>query len=209
MGLIEKREIENCLLGSWEIKENLGELLAQITLEADELTRINGFKSYERKLEYLSVRILLKEMLGRNARIIYNKTNKPSLRDKSHNISISHSKNLTSVLLSKTRRVGIDLEFMSHRIRSIAHKFINDKEVITKDPELKRYHLYIHWCAKEALYKICDKGNLNFKESIIISPFEVKESGYLKGTVIRDDQENQFDLSYFRSGDYISVMCWK
>ena len=51
-------------------------------------------------------------------------------------ISISHSNNLTAVLISKGKRVGIDLEFMSGKISKVADKFINNKESITTDPEM-------------------------------------------------------------------------
>jgi len=210
MGLIEKREYsEGCLLGSWEITEKLEDLLSRLILEPEESEKVSRFRSHDRKLEYLSVRVLLNNMLGRRTLIVYDKTNKPFIKGNLWQISISHSGKLTSILLSKTKKVGIDLENMSHRISKISHKFINPGELITDDPDLRRYHLYIHWCAKEALYKICDKGGLNFKEHLIIEPFEVNESGDLRGTVIRDGQQKMFDLRYFRSGNYVTVMCCK
>lgn len=209
MSLKEKREINGCLLGSWEINEDLESLKSMVRLDPDEIDRINNFKSHARRLEYLSVRVLLKNMIGRNARIIYDHTNKPFIKDNSYQISISHSYKLTSILLSTTNKVGIDLEFMSHRISKISHKFINQSEVISEDPDLKRYHLYIHWCAKEALYKICDKGQLNFKENMFIEPFEVNDSGSVKGMVKTEENSQEFDLSYFKTGNYITVFCFK
>ncbi len=210
MGLKEKREINNsCFLGSWEINEDLESLKSMVRLDPDEIERINNFRSYARRLEYLSVRVLLKTMIGRNARIIYDHTNKPFIKDNSYQISISHSNKLTSILLSTTNKVGIDLEFMSHRISKISHKFINQDEVISEDPNLKRYHLYIHWCAKEALYKICDKGQLNFRENMFIEPFEVNDSGNIKGMVKTGGKIQEFDLSYFKTGNYITVLCYK
>ena len=209
MGLKEKREINGCLLGSWEINEDLESLKSMVKLDPDEIERINNFRSYARRLEYLSVRVLLKTMIGRNARIIYDHTNKPFIKDNSYQISISHSNKLTSILLSTTNKVGIDLEYMSHRISRISHKFINQEEVISEDPGLKRYHLYIHWCAKEALYKICDKGLLNFKKHMFIKPFEVNDSGNIKGMIKIGKRTQKFDMSYFKTGNYITVLCYK
>ncbi len=210
MGLKEKREINNsCFLGSWEISEDLESLKSMVRLDPDETERVNNFRSYARRLEYLSVRVLLKTMIGRNARIIYDQTNKPFIKDNSYQISISHSNKLTSILLSTTNKVGIDLEYMSHRISKISHKFINQDEVISEDPDLKKYHLYIHWCAKEALYKICDKIQLNFKENMFIQPFEVNDSGNIKGMVKTGEKIQKFDLSYFKTGNYITVLCYK
>ncbi len=210
MGLIAKKEMpKDCLLGTWDISEDLETLLSLVELEPSEQSRLDGFQNYNRKLEFLSVRILLKELAGKKARIIYDETNKPYLKDNSFQISITHSHKLTSVLLSKTKRVSIDLEFMSHRIERIADKFIHPKEKISSNPELRKYHMYIHWCAKEALYKICDKGQLNFRENMFIEPFEVNDSGNIKGMVKTGGKIQEFDLSYFKTGNYITVLCYK
>ncbi len=172
MGVIHKELIsEDCILGLWEIEEDYDTLFSMLDLEEDELERLYGFKNHSRKLEWLSVRTLINDMMQKRSRIIYNAERKPFLKGNSWNISISHSFNLTSIFVSKYRRVGIDLELMSHKISKISHKFINRQEYVTDDPELKRYHLYIHWCAKEAMYKICDKQDINFKENLKLFPF--------------------------------------
>ncbi|NJK86471.1 MAG: 4'-phosphopantetheinyl transferase superfamily protein [Bacteroidales bacterium] len=124
-------------------------------------------------MEWLSVRVLLHELTGKELTIIYNGDRKPFIKGNSYHISISHSKNFSSVLLSRNRKVGIDLEYMSHRIERIAYKFINEKEYI--EDEFRKYHMYIHWCAKEALYKICDKQDINFKENLVIEPFSQRK----------------------------------
>ncbi len=163
------------------------------------------FASTSRKLEFLSVRALLAELLGKDARIVYNKNNKPFLKDGSRFISISHSHNLTAILMSANEKVGIDLEYMSTNIGRIAFKFINRREKITKEQENRRYHLYLHWCAKEALYKICDKEGISIKKNITIEPFEVKESGEIKGKVQTDKINDSFDLFYTRYDNYAIV----
>jgi len=210
MSILEKRHITpGCLLGTWQITEKYQDLIGSVDLEDDERMRLEHFRSQNRKLEYLSVRILLQELIGRNNRIIYDQTNKPFLRNNQQQISISHSHKLTSILLSKNKRVGIDIEFMSHRIERIKHKFINDDEVITDDPDLRKYHLYIHWCAKEALYKICDKDQLNFKENITIEPFKLADKGILRGIVFKNFIRQEFDLMYYKWQNYVLVMCCK
>ena len=210
MGLIENKIIrKDCSLGTWEITRDFNTLLQRTFLTKEELQALHKFKNYNRKLEYLSVRALLNEMAGQQARIIYDSTNKPYLQDGSHQISISHSHQLTSILLSKKKRVGIDLEYMSHRISKIADRFIHPGEKITSDPGKKRSHLYIHWCAKEALYKICDKNLLNFRKNLYIEPFEVANRGSLKGWVLTSKREESYDMNYFFMDNYIIVYCCK
>jgi phosphopantetheinyl transferase len=206
MGCITKHYLnEYSVLGVWKIEEDLGTLLDAVILDTEEKKKYKGFRSTSRKLEFLSVRALLSELLGKEARIVYNKNNKPFLKDGSHFISISHSHRLTAILLSTNEKVGIDLEYMSSNIAAFCFKYMNRKEKVTRDPESRKYHLYIHWCAKEALYKICDKEGISIRNNITIEPFELQESGEIKGKVHTEKIKESFDLFYTRYDNYSIV----
>lgn len=206
MGLLLKEFIiDDCLLGIWDIKETYDELYSKINLQPEETEVLNSFGGIARKVEWLSVRVLLRTMAQKELTIIYNGNKKPFIKGNSYHISISHSKKLSSILLSKNHKVGIDLEFMSHRIDKISNRFINEKEKITSDEELKRFHLYVHWCAKEALYKICDKQDINFKTNLVIEPFDPLMQGELKGLVNNRYRKEYFRLKYFTIDNYIIV----
>lgn len=206
MGCITKHYLnESSILGVWKIEEELEALMKLVVLDNDEKKKYKGFSSNSRKLEFLSVRALLAELIGKEAGIVYNKNNKPFLKDGSRFISISHSHKLTAILLSTNEKVGIDLEYMSSNITALAFKFLNRKEKITKINEERRYHLYLHWCAKEALYKICDKEGINFKNNITIDPFPLNESGEIKGHVHTNKINESFDLFYTKYDNYAIV----
>lgn len=209
MSLLVKREENGCLLGIWEISEDYNTLFSRLKLDGNELNILNNFRNYNRKLEWLSVRVLVNQLTGLETKILYNEMRKPFLLGNSYNISISHSNCLTSILISRDKRVGIDLEYMSHKISSLSFRFLNSKEVITDDPDLQRYHLYIHWCAKEALYKICDKKNINFRENLTIVPFNPVEKGIIKGWVENLRGLEDFMLKYERMDDYAIVWTCK
>ncbi|HEX2920320.1 MAG TPA: 4'-phosphopantetheinyl transferase superfamily protein [Bacteroidales bacterium] len=206
MGCITKHYLnEFSILGVWKIEEDIDALLSLVSLDAEEKKKFKGFSSNSRKLEFLSVRALLAELLGKEAKIVYNKNNKPFLKDGSRFISITHSHKLTAILLSTNEKVGIDLEYMSTNIAALALKFLNRKEKVAKEQEAKRYHLYIHWCAKEALYKICDKEGINMRKDLTIEPFTVQESGEIKGQVHTKKINESFDLYYSRYDNYAIV----
>jgi phosphopantetheinyl transferase len=203
MGCITKHYLnEFSILGVWKIEEDLNALMELVSLDNDEQKKYKGFSSNSRKLEFLSVRALLSELIGKEAKIVYNKNNKPFLKDGSRFISISHSHKLTAILLSTNEKVGIDLEYMSSNIAAIAFKFLNWREKVTKENENRRYHLYLHWCAKEALYKICDKEGISIRKNITIEPFTVKDSGEIKGHVHTDKINESFDLYYSKYDNY-------
>lgn len=206
MGCITKHYLnEFSVLGVWKIEEDLNTLLEAVVLDNDDEKKYLGFASNSRKLEFLSVRALLAELLGNEARIVYNKNNKPFLRDGSRFISISHSNKLTAILLSTNEKVGIDLEYMSTNIGAIANKFLNENEEITLDQNNLKYHLYLHWCAKESLYKICDKEGISIRNNITIEPFDVYDSGEIKGKVQTDKINDIFALHYSKYNNYAIV----
>jgi 4'-phosphopantetheinyl transferase len=211
VGVFLKTEIlPECHLGVWEITEDFDTLYSMVNLVAVEKAKLDSFKNISRKVEWLSVRALVKTMLGKDTRILYNAENKPFVRGNTHNISISHSNNLTAVMISKDKRVGIDLEFMSGKISKVANKFINDRENIIEDPELSKFHLYLHWCAKEALYKILDKQDINFRDGITIAPFHPdEETGHMEGNVINGNGEESFEMEYLQHDNYALVWCVK
>lgn len=201
--------LPECLLGVWEITEDYDSLHAMVNLATVEKAKLDSFRNISRKLEWLSVRALAKNMLGNDTRIIYNADNKPFVKGFTHNISISHSNNLTAVLLSPDKLVGIDLEFMSGKIGKVADKFINSREVITEDPKLIKNHLYLHWCAKEAMYKICDKQDINFRDGLTVHPFSPEEQGFMKGSVTNESGQENFELEYLLHDNYALVWCCK
>lgn len=206
MGCITKHLLnKDTVIGVWKIEEDLETLISMVDLSPEDRKRYDVFRSNSRKMEFLSVRALLAEMLGRDARIVYNKNNKPFIKDGSHFISITHSNKLTAILLSKDERVGIDLEYMRVNINAFASKFLNKKEKITRKWADRTYHLYIHWCAKEAIYKICDKEGINIVNDITIEPFSVMQSGEIKGYVKNERIDDHFTLFYSRYDNYTIV----
>jgi 4'-phosphopantetheinyl transferase EntD len=207
--ILEEQFEEDCQFGIWEIQENYDELLSQVHLFPGERERMMGFKSDARKIEFLSVRVLLKTLHGTSGPIVYSDKRKPYLHQSNYRISISHSRNLTAIMLSKTKKIGLDLEYMSHKIGDIEKRFINEDEKITDNPEKRKFHLYIHWCAKEALYKICDKQDINFRKNLTIEPFEPEEFGVIYGWVDNKFWHDKFRLNYFTINNYVVVYCCK
>ncbi len=197
---------DGCLLGMWEITEGYDELAAMVKLSEEELEIVQNFQSYERRLEWLSVRAIVSQVLKRDVSIVYNEFRKPFLSDASYNISISHSVKLTSVMFSKKHKLGIDLEHLSNKIDRVSHKFMNDNEYVTTDPDMRLYHLYIYWCAKEALYKICDKQDINFKYNIIIEAFDPSNAGCFNAIVDNKFGKENFVVRYQKYEDY--VIAW-
>ena len=207
--IIREHFNEDVEFGIWEITEDYNTLISKLNLDEQDIATVESFKNHQRKLEWLSVRTLLKEMLGKDSKIVYGPERKPYLHNNEFNISISHSKNITSILMSKKKRVGLDLEFMTNKILRIADKFLRPEELENINKDMELYHLYLHWCAKEALYKICDKVDINFVTNLNIEPFIPKDNGLMLGNVNNSYMNEKFTLNYFTIKNYSIVWCYK
>ena len=168
MSIISNTTIQNLTIAIWETKETLEKLL-QLSNEKT----IPNFNTEKRKKEWLASRLLLNE-INPNYSISYNTFGAPELNDDSY-ISISHSKRLVAIIVSQ-QKVGIDIEEISEKALKVSSKFIstNNFKLLTAEKAT------LIWCAKEAIYKLYQKGNLNFIKDIKIPDFKISEKGILK-----------------------------
>ena len=207
--VIDKQINHHCRLGVWKITEHYNQLISKLSLDEPDRHTLEGFKNPKRKLEWMSVRVLLNRLTEKNNKILYNGNRKPYLSDHSYNISISHSDQYTAIMLGENKLVGVDIEKMQPKIEHIATKFLQERELEQIARDKRIYHLYLHWSAKEALYKICDKKKLSFRKNMYIEPFEPGDEGYLYGQVETPEFQFRLTLYYFSIDNYSLVWCYK
>ena len=164
----------------------------------------NDYKLYlERKANHMQRQFLaarkLISLVDSDLRVFY-KDDLPFLSD-NRNISISHSENIATILISDKRGIGIDIERINKKVHSIKSKFLNQKEIncLTGDEETKR--LTKAWTAKEAIYKAVRKPGIIFSENILLEEFDSEaKSGIGKFTL--SNQETRFKLYFYDIDDY-------
>lgn len=194
------------LLGIWKMEESYRELLQLLPddMRANAVETVKNIRSERRTIEWLSTRILLFMLLGKEKTILNHADGKPYLEDGSYHISISHTKNYAAVLLHETHNVGIDIEIRSDRVRKVAHKFIADEEYI--DPAQQTIHQLLHWSAKESLFKLMDEAGIHFKHHLHIRPFTPKTKGIMAATETKTKHNRAFNIHYEVHPDY--VLTW-
>lgn len=80
------------------------------------------------------------------------------------NISISHTRGYAAVLLTDAPAAGVDIEYRSDRVESIATRFIRpDEAAETTDEKL------VLWSAKETVYKLFSEDRLLFHDMRMVS----------------------------------------
>ena len=192
MGIIFLKKEKFCSIGVWKISESINELKA-----LNENMKFDQVKSEKRKLEILAVRALLKKMRG-NAKLDYNKYGAPILYD-NKKISISHSKQLVAIIVSELKS-GIDIEINSERVFKVKNKFLSNNDITNESQE----DLTIAWSTKECIFKWHQKGNLNFKDDILI-----KRINHLSKTIEVFFEENLFILNFLKINNHILVYVCK
>ena len=163
----------------WKIEESADELYAQLQLREHEQKVIDGLNNGKRNLHWLSTRVLLRKLLNTSEYIDCetDEHGKPFLPNSPYHISFSHSFDYAAVIISKDKPVGIDIEIIKDKIERVANKFLVEKEIDFIDKQHKIEHLYICWCAKEAIYKLQGKRNVSFKDHIRLKAFPFQKEG--------------------------------
>lgn len=192
-------------LSVWKITEQLDELLKGFDWTENEKRELSGFKNEHRRLQWLCSRILLRQLISEKREIVYDGYGKPSLLNSPYKISISHSKNFVAVIVSKKQDVGIDIEVLADRIEKIAKKFISPAEWKFLANETKREQMYVLWCAKETLFKLYSKGELDFKENLSVSPFSYRQKGSIHARVQKNSFVRDYTLCYEEMNDCMLV----
>ena len=192
MGVIINTTTQNCRIAIWEIKESLEELLQL----SHEKTTLN-LNVEKRKKEWIASRLLLNE-INPHYSISYNAFGAPELNNESY-ISISHSKRLVAIIISK-QQVGLDIEEISEKALRVSSKFISLNNL--KDLTAEKATLI--WCCKEAVFKWHQKGGVDFITDIKLHPFENMEKGEVRATF----RDIQLILNYQKiNNHYLVYVC--
>jgi phosphopantetheinyl transferase len=161
-------------LGIWKIEEDENFFLKQVPLQKD-ITH-----PHKRK-QHLAGRFLLKHLYPDfPVKLIkIADTKKPFLEDEAYHFSISHCDDYAAAIVSKTERVGVDVEIPSFKIDRIKNKFLNEQEFSILNSHFSITQLTLMWCCKEAVFKWWSYGGVDFSEKIRLQPFELQPDGKL------------------------------
>lgn len=134
-------------------------------LNDDEKNHLSKIKSEQKKKEFAAVRWMKTNLFGAEP-ILYSEDGSPTINQSSF-ISISHTTKYACLGVSKTSKIGIDIEEIRDKAVSVQHKFCNENETTIFDIT-NNFDMTLLWSLKEALYKLSDRQQLLFKTDICI-----------------------------------------
>ena len=146
----------------WEMNESVSKLLSFGIRVNDDI------KSEKRVKEWICIRLILQK-IAPNCTLYYDRYGAPLLTN-GNAVSISHSKNFCTVLISD-QQAAVDIEEINDKAYKTKGKYASAEEekMITKSEVAT-----LIWSAKECLYKIHKKGMLTFKTDLAIK--KIKKS---------------------------------
>ena len=135
-------------------------------------------------------------------------TGKPIfLWDPTLHLSISHSHQYAAAILSKTSKVGIDIQLIVPQMRKVAKRVFSSTELSFASSENELEMLHILWGIKEAVYKAFGLGGIDFKNQISVQSFIYQyPKGSFKAGLTKENQTITYSGIYqFLPEGYVSV----
>ena len=199
-------------LNVWRIDEKTEDLRAKVILDIEEENYFNSFGNENRKKQWLGYRILLKHLLKTNSvKIRYDEYGKPFIPGSPCNFSVSHSGDYAAAIISTQAKVGIDIEKIGARIERVKERFLSEEELenIGNDQRLEKLHLC--WGAKESLYKLYGKPNIDFKTDIALEQFDYLciGRGIFHARMNLPEGAGSYTLRYQKIEEYMLVYAFK
>jgi phosphopantetheinyl transferase len=186
-------------LAIWHIEEDEAFFLASVPLQ-------NDITHPHKRLQHLAGRYLLHYLFPDfpNEEILIASTKKPFLPDEQYHFSISHCGDFAAAIVSKTERVGIDIELETEKVAKIAPKFLNNHEQLQVDnwqinilPSTNNYQLpTLFWSAKETIFKWWGNGGVDFKQHIHLSIDHFTSKGVIKSWFSKVNPSQSLTIQY-------------
>ena len=207
MGLFLQHKTVDMQWAVWKMEESLDTLFSLLpdTRRVSCEQEMQRFTSDRRKLEWLSVRVLLYSMLQEDKEIGYSSEGKPHLTDNSSFISISHTKGYVAVILSSVAPVGIDIEQYAQRVHKVSDRYIRSDEQTEPYQGDMTWGLLLHWSAKEAVFKRMENADADLRK-LRLTHFIPQEQGTFQVQELATEQQELYSVGYRICPDF--VLTW-
>ncbi len=206
MGLFLKKELDNeAVIAVWQVTETEEELKELSATPSDEMEEISFIRSESLRKQRLAVRALLHTLFDEKVYLSHHDNGKPYLENNPVNISITHTEKYVAVILHEEENVGIDIESLDRDFSAVEKKALSEDEIDDLEDEKRNEQLAIYWCAKEAVFKLLSRYNVDFAEQIEIERFRPRGEGELEATFTSKNEEEEFDLEYITFDRHVLV----
>ena len=159
-------------LGVWKIEEDESFFLRMVMPQ-------RNVSHPHKKLQHLAGRYLLKYLFADFpvSLIQIADTRKPFLENEAYHFSISHCSDYAAAIVSKSNRVGVDVELITSKVERIQHKFLTEEEWQAVKEDWNGLETQLNfktndslltllWSCKESVFKWYGLGEVDFRDHI-------------------------------------------
>ena len=203
MPLVYQHNInENTRLAVWHITEPEHFFTVRVPVKKD-------VSHPHKRLQHLAGRYLLGFLFEGFPleEIMIADTRKPFLENEQYHFSISHCGDYAADIVSRDKRVGVDIEIPTEKISKIMYKFLSPKEhevfnLIQPDEDRIPFSTLL-WSAKESVFKWYGNGGIDFRREI-----QLKKQHEGAETIDSFFSKNNTELTvHYRQFDHL-VLAW-
>ena len=140
-------------------------LCCDTLITASDVASASRFQNDKRRREHLAWRRVVRNELGRGVVIDYNEVGAPIVDIPNTHISVAHGGERVAVAIAD-ERVGVDIENLDRNYERVKSRFMSPTEEALSDME--EWPAMV-WTAKEAIYKLYGKREVDLTEDIHIT----------------------------------------
>lgn len=157
------------------------------------------FQNERRRREHLAWRRIVRKALGRDVRISYNEIGAPVVDRANTYISVSHSSEVVAVAIAECP-IGIDIESSKRDFEHAKSRFMSrSEELLSSD---SNWGAYV-WTAKEALYKLYGRREIELIGDLRIDSFDSEHSTML--CTLAESEKAMVEISHYAPHFVVAV----
>ena len=145
-------------------------LCCDMLITASDVASASRFQNDRRRREHLAWRRVVRNELGRGVTIDYNEVGAPIVDSPNTYISVAHGGESVAVAIAD-EPVGVDIESLDRNYVRIKSRFMTPAEESLSTME---EWPAVVWTAKEAIYKLYGKREVDLTEDIHITAFDTR-----------------------------------
>lgn len=140
-------------------------LCCDTLITAADVASASRFQNDSRRREHLAWRRVVRHELGRGVAIDYNEVGAPVVDLPNTFISVAHGGGMVAVAFAD-EQVGVDIESLDRNFSRIESRYMTPTELALSDRDDWAARV---WAAKEAIYKLYGKREIDLTEDIRIT----------------------------------------
>ena len=145
-------------------------LCCDTLITASDVASASRFQNDKRRREHLAWRRVVRSELGRGVVIDYNEVGAPVVDTPNTHISVAHCAQSVAVAIAN-EPIGVDIEALDRNYERVKSRFMSPAEEALSS--LEAWPAVV-WTAKEAIYKLYGKREVDLTEDIRITAFDAE-----------------------------------